>query len=169
MRPPGSSASPSNAPSAGRANAANKPRADGQKVFGIVQGGSNAALREECAKALVAMDFDGYAIGGVSVGEPEPEMLKAIEITVPLLPADKARYAMGLGTPAQMLELDRARRGHVRLRAADARRPQRHGLHARGRDRHQGRRSTRPTSGRLRRAATVSPAGISRAPICGIC
>jgi queuine tRNA-ribosyltransferase len=82
-----------------------QPRADGQKVFGIVQGGSNAALREACAKALVAMDFDGYAIGGVSVGEPEPEMLKAIEITEPFLPANKARYAMGLGTPAQMLEL----------------------------------------------------------------
>lgn len=82
-----------------------QPRGDGQKVFGIVQGGSNAALREECAKALVAMEFDGYAIGGVSVGEPEPEMLKAIEYTVPHLPENKARYAMGLGTPAQMLEL----------------------------------------------------------------
>jgi queuine tRNA-ribosyltransferase len=82
-----------------------QPRADGQKVFGIVQGGSNPALREECAKALVEMDFDGYAIGGVSVGEPEPEMLKAIEITEPFLPAHKARYAMGLGTPAQMVEL----------------------------------------------------------------
>ncbi len=82
-----------------------QPRAEGQQVFGIVQGGSNAALREECAKALVAMDFDGYAIGGVSVGEPEVEMFKAIEITVPHLPTNKARYAMGLGTPAQMLEL----------------------------------------------------------------
>ena len=82
-----------------------QPRADGQKVFGIVQGGNNPALREECAKAIVPMDFDGYAIGGVSVGEPEPEMLQAIEFTVPHLPENKARYAMGLGTPAQMLEL----------------------------------------------------------------
>ena len=82
-----------------------QPRAAGQKVFGIVQGGNNPALREECAKAIVPMDFDGYAIGGVSVGEPEPEMLQAIEFTVPHLPANKARYAMGLGTPAQMLEL----------------------------------------------------------------
>jgi len=82
-----------------------QPRAAGQKVFGIVQGGNNAALREECAKAIVPMDFDGYAIGGVSVGEPEPEMLQAIEYSVPYLPAHKARYAMGLGTPAQMLEL----------------------------------------------------------------
>ena len=82
-----------------------QPRADGQKVFGIVQGGNNPALREQCAKALVEMDFDGYAIGGVSVGEPEPEMFQAIEMSVPHLPAHKARYAMGLGTPAQMLEL----------------------------------------------------------------
>ena len=82
-----------------------QPRAPGQKVFGIVQGGNNAALREECAKALVPLEFDGYAIGGVSVGEPEPDMLQAIEYTVPHLPAHKARYAMGLGTPAQMIEL----------------------------------------------------------------
>lgn len=82
-----------------------QPRGAGQAVFGIVQGGSNAALREECARALVAMDFDGYAIGGVSVGEPEPEMMKAIELTEPFLPASKARYAMGLGTPAQIVEL----------------------------------------------------------------
>ncbi|MDB6023667.1 MAG: tRNA guanosine(34) transglycosylase Tgt [Pedosphaera sp.] len=82
-----------------------QPRAPGQMVFGIVQGGSDAELREECAKKLVAMDFDGYAIGGVSVGEPEPEMMKAVEVTEPFLPAHKARYAMGLGTPAQMVEL----------------------------------------------------------------
>jgi queuine tRNA-ribosyltransferase len=82
-----------------------QPRAEGQKVFGIVQGGSNPALREQCAKALVALEFDGYAIGGVSVGEPEPEMMKAVELAEPFLPAHKARYAMGLGTPAQMVEL----------------------------------------------------------------
>jgi queuine tRNA-ribosyltransferase len=82
-----------------------QPRAGGQLVFGIVQGGANAALRGECAQALVAMKFDGYAIGGVSVGEPEPEMLKAVEITEPFLPANLPRYAMGLGTPAQMVEL----------------------------------------------------------------
>src|SRR5437762_5320663 len=82
-----------------------QPRADGQLVFGIVQGGANAALREECAKALVAMQFDGHAIGGVSVGEPEPEMMRAVEMTEPFLPAEQPRYAMGLGTPAQMIEL----------------------------------------------------------------
>ncbi len=82
-----------------------QPRAEGQFVFGIVQGASDAKLREHCAKELVAMDFDGYAIGGVSVGEPEPEMMSAVEMTEPHLPAHKARYAMGLGTPAQLVEL----------------------------------------------------------------
>jgi queuine tRNA-ribosyltransferase len=82
-----------------------QPRAPGQMVFGIVQGGNHAALRAECAKALTALKFDGYAIGGVSVGEPEPEMLQAVEFTTPHLPADQPRYAMGLGTPAQMVEL----------------------------------------------------------------
>src|SRR5215471_331481 len=82
-----------------------QPRAAGQLVFGIVQGGTNAALREECARELVALDFDGYAIGGVSVGEPEPEMFRAIELTEPLLPQNKPHYAMGLGTPAQLVEL----------------------------------------------------------------
>ncbi len=82
-----------------------QPRAPGQLVFGIVQGGNNAALRESCARELVALDFDGYAIGGVSVGEPEPEMMRAVEITEPFLPAARARYAMGLGTPAQLVEL----------------------------------------------------------------
>src|SRR5205809_390333 len=82
-----------------------QPRAPGQLVFGIVQGGANAALREECAKALVAMQFDGHAIGGVSVGEPEPEMMQAVELAEQFLPAEKPRYAMGLGTPAQLVEL----------------------------------------------------------------
>ena len=80
-------------------------RAEGQLVFGIVQGGTDAASREHCAKALMSLQFDGYAIGGVSVGEPEPEMLRAIELTEPFLPAHQARYAMGLGTPAQLVEL----------------------------------------------------------------
>ena len=80
-------------------------RAAGQFVFGITQGGCFAELRERCAKELVQMDFDGYAIGGVSVGEPEPEMMKAVELTEPFLPAEKPRYAMGLGTPAQLVEL----------------------------------------------------------------
>ena len=76
-----------------------------QALFGIVQGGSHAHLREECACALREMDFDGYAIGGVSVGEPEQEMYKAIDSTAPHLPENKVRYAMGLGQPHQLVEL----------------------------------------------------------------
>lgn len=82
-----------------------QPRAPGQQVFGIVQGGCNPELRKHCAEKIVELDFDGYAIGGVSVGEPEPEMFKAVELTVPYLPEHKPRYAMGLGTPAQIVEL----------------------------------------------------------------
>ncbi|MEG0025559.1 MAG: tRNA guanosine(34) transglycosylase Tgt [Akkermansia sp.] len=76
-----------------------------QHHFGIVQGSIYADLRKRCAEELSAMDFDGYAIGGVSVGEPEEEMLKAIDNTAPYLPEEKPRYAMGLGTPPQLLEM----------------------------------------------------------------
>ena len=82
-----------------------QPRAEGQFVFGICQGGVDPLLREHCARELVKLDFDGYAVGGVSVGEPEHEMMKAVELAEPFLPAHKPRYAMGLGTPAQMVEL----------------------------------------------------------------
>ena len=76
-----------------------------QLVFGIVQGGTFEDLRRAGAQALAALDFDGYAIGGVSVGEPEAEMMSAVEWSEPHLPESKPRYAMGLGTPPQMLEL----------------------------------------------------------------
>jgi queuine tRNA-ribosyltransferase len=82
-----------------------QPRSPGQLVFGIVQGGTHLALRAECAKRLVGLEFDGYAIGGLSVGEPEAEMMKVVEAVAPILPVGRPRYAMGLGTPAQMLEL----------------------------------------------------------------
>jgi queuine tRNA-ribosyltransferase len=74
-------------------------------LFGIVQGSSYADLREKSARALVEMGWDGYAVGGVSVGEPEPEMMAAVEYAVPYLPQDRPRYAMGLGTPPQMVEM----------------------------------------------------------------
>jgi len=82
-----------------------QPRAEGQLVFGIVQGGTDPDLRGDCARALTELGFDGYAIGGVSVGEPEAEIYRAVELTEPHLPRDRPRYAMGLGTPAQMVEL----------------------------------------------------------------
>lgn len=74
-------------------------------VFGIVQGSSYPELRARSAQELVKIGFDGYAIGGVSVGEPEPEMMAAVENAEPYLPQDRARYAMGLGTPPQMIEM----------------------------------------------------------------
>ena len=76
-----------------------------QLLFGIVQGSMFADLREKCARELVAMDFPGYAIGGVSVGEPEPEMLQQVDCSVPFLPVDKPRYVMGVGTPPQLLAM----------------------------------------------------------------
>lgn len=87
--------------------AKNQPRSgEGrQQHFGIVQGSIYADLREQSARELVDLDFDGYAIGGVSVGEPEEEMFRAIDNAVPFLPAHKPRYAMGLGTPPQILEM----------------------------------------------------------------
>jgi queuine tRNA-ribosyltransferase len=79
--------------------------AAGHQVFAIVQGSTFDDLRRGSAEALAALDFPGYAVGGVSVGEPEPEMLKQIGATTPFLPAGKPRYTMGLGTPSQLLKM----------------------------------------------------------------
>ena len=81
-----------------------EPHAEGQQVFGIVQGGVYDDLRRHCAEALVDIGFDGYAVGGVSVGEPEEAMYKAVEASVPFLPDDRPRYVMGLGVMHQMSE-----------------------------------------------------------------
>jgi len=75
-----------------------------QALFAIVQGGLEADLRIQCARELRAMDFAGYAVGGLSVGETQAEMLRVLEITVPELPADKPRYLMGVGRPEDILE-----------------------------------------------------------------
>ena len=79
-------------------------RAPGQLYFGIVQGGPFTALREHCAKEIAAMGFDGHAVGGVSVGEPEPLMLNQVEESVLYLPREKPRYVMGMGDLFQMTE-----------------------------------------------------------------
>ena len=78
--------------------------APGQLVFGIVQGGVYGDLRRHCAEELVKTGFDGYAVGGVSVGEPEEEMYRAVDASVPFLPEDAPRYVMGLGVMHQMAE-----------------------------------------------------------------
>ena len=76
----------------------------GHALFGIVQGGDDPALRVKSAEALVDMDFQGYAIGGLAVGEPQAVMLSMIDIVAPVLPADRPRYLMGVGTPDDLIE-----------------------------------------------------------------
>src|SRR5438309_11061022 len=76
----------------------------GRAVFGIVQGGADEALRIESARALSDMDFHGYAIGGLAVGEPQDVMLSMIDTVIPHLPGDKPRYLMGVGTPDDIVE-----------------------------------------------------------------
>ncbi|WP_315720235.1 MULTISPECIES: tRNA guanosine(34) transglycosylase Tgt [unclassified Bradyrhizobium] len=76
----------------------------GYMLFGIVQGGDVPALRVASAEALAAIGFHGYAIGGLAVGEPQAVMLEMIEATVPVLPGDRPRYLMGVGTPDDLLE-----------------------------------------------------------------
>ncbi|MCX4303971.1 MAG: tRNA guanosine(34) transglycosylase Tgt [Clostridia bacterium] len=77
---------------------------DKQGLFGIIQGGFYEDLREKSAKDLIAMDFPGYAIGGISVGEPKEEFLKMLKFTTPLMPENKPRYLMGVGTPDYLIE-----------------------------------------------------------------
>ncbi|MHC4664320.1 MAG: tRNA guanosine(34) transglycosylase Tgt [Planctomycetota bacterium] len=81
---------------------------DDQALFAIVQGGMHEDLRKECAAELAAMDFPGYAIGGVSVGESKEELHRITKITVPLLPEEKPRYLMGVGQPEDIIAAVRA-------------------------------------------------------------
>jgi queuine tRNA-ribosyltransferase len=76
----------------------------GRALFGIVQGGDDGELRAASSRALVDIGFAGYAIGGLAVGEPQDVMLRIIEMVAPLLPADRPRYLMGVGTPDDILE-----------------------------------------------------------------
>lgn len=77
---------------------------EGHALFGIVQGGDDPTLRANSARALTDMDFQGYAIGGLAVGEPQEVMLRIVAETTPMLPADRPRYLMGVGTPHDLLE-----------------------------------------------------------------
>jgi len=74
-------------------------------LFGIVQGGMFADLRKRSAEEIASLDFPGYAIGGLSVGEPKPLMMEMAAHTLPLLPTDRPRYIMGVGTPEDLVEL----------------------------------------------------------------
>ncbi len=97
-----------------------------QRLFGIVQGGMYPDLRRQCAEQLVAMDFDGYAIGGLSVGEPRELTLEIIAATLPLLPKDKPRYVMGVGYPDEIEQY--ARMGVDMMDCVLPTRAARHGL-----------------------------------------
>ena len=77
---------------------------ENQALFGIIQGGFFEDLRKKSAEDLVALDLPGYAIGGISVGEPKEEFLKMLYYTTPLMPKDKPRYLMGVGTPDYLIE-----------------------------------------------------------------
>jgi queuine tRNA-ribosyltransferase len=98
----------------------------GHALFGIVQGGENPALRRASAEALVAMGFDGYALGGLAVGEPQEVMLAMIEASVPHLPAGRPRYLMGVGSPDDLIES--VRRGIDMFDCVMPTRAGRHGL-----------------------------------------
>jgi queuine tRNA-ribosyltransferase len=87
---------------AARAKAAH--RREGQALFGIVQGGADVVLRTESAQRTAAIGFDGYGIGGLSVGEPRHQMLPALAAAVAELPGDRPRYLMGVGDPVSMVE-----------------------------------------------------------------
>ncbi|MDO9372625.1 MAG: tRNA guanosine(34) transglycosylase Tgt [Gammaproteobacteria bacterium] len=104
-------------------------------LFGIVQGGVHTSLREASLAGLTAIGFDGYAIGGLSVGEPKPDRLRVLETLLPRMPADKPRYLMGVGTPQDIVEAVQrgvdmfdcvlptrnARNGHLFVRSGEIR------------------------------------------------
>ncbi|PIE66038.1 MAG: tRNA guanosine(34) transglycosylase Tgt [Deltaproteobacteria bacterium] len=78
-------------------------RAEGRALFGIVQGGVDEALRQRSAQDITALPFEGFALGGLSVGESREATWESVRVTAPLLPADKPRYLMGVGTPEDLL------------------------------------------------------------------
>ena len=77
---------------------------ENQGLFGIIQGGFFKDLRKQSAEELIDLNLPGYAIGGISVGEPKPEFLDILYYTAPLMPKDKPRYLMGVGTPDYLIE-----------------------------------------------------------------
>ena len=98
----------------------------GQALFGIVQGGTDTDLRRRSAEALVGLDLEGYAVGGLAVGEGHDLMLATLEATLPFLPENKPRYLMGVGTPLDLIEA--VRRGIDMFDCVLPTRNGRHGL-----------------------------------------
>jgi len=117
---------PASRPAVVRASSPAPEASRSQSLFGIVQGGMYTDLRRQCAERLVEMDFDGYAIGGLSVGEPRELTLEMIAETLPLLPKDKPRYVMGVGYPDEIEQY--ARMGVDMMDCVLPTRAARHGL-----------------------------------------
>src|SRR4029077_10649706 len=93
------------APPPGGAGRRGPPLREGQRRFGIVQGGIHPDLRERSASEILALGFDGYAVGGVGVGEPPEQGQEVVASTLPLFPDGAPRYVMGVGTPGQILAM----------------------------------------------------------------
>ena len=137
----------------------------GRALFGIVQGGDDPALRAESARVLIDIGFDGYAVGGLAVGEPQEVMLRIVADVAPALPADRPRYLMGVGTPEDLLEA--VARG---IDMFDCVLPTRNGRHGLAFTRfgpiNLRTRATRRTRARSMRRPPARRRAISRAPIC---
>src|SRR5699024_1238068 len=83
---------------------AHENRADQQELFGIIQGGEYEELRKQSAEDLLSLDYPGYAIGGLTIGEPKDEMYRVLENQTPFTPSNKPRYLMGVGSPYALIE-----------------------------------------------------------------
>ena len=111
-----------------------------QLMFGIIQGGLFDDLRQSCVDAMSALPFEGFAVGGLGVGEGEDQLYRVGSLTVARLPAERPRYLMGVGRPQDIHPCGACRLRHVRLRDSDAQCAQRHLVHVAGQDQYQARR-----------------------------
>ena len=141
-----------------------------QALFGIVQGGMYPDLRRESAERTVEIDLPGYAIGGLSVGEPRPLTYEMVDAAIPYLPENKPRYLMGVGTPEEIVHYVAHGRGHDGLRAADAGGTARIAVYLGREAEHQERAVRQATKGRSIRmrlqGVRAVLAGLFAAPVC---
>ena len=139
-----------------------------QSLFGIVQGGMDLELRRESAERTIEIGFPGYAIGGLSVGEPRERTREVIEATLEYLPKDKPRYVMGVGTPEEDRRVCQPRGRHDGLRLAYARCASRAALYIRGKNFNQAGAVCARSWARSIPTAAAGSAGATRGPICDI-
>jgi queuine tRNA-ribosyltransferase len=139
-----------------------------QSLFGIVQGGMDLELRKESAERTIEIGFPGYAIGGLSVGEPRERTREVIEATLEHLPKDKPRYVMGVGTPEEIVEYARLGVDMMDCVLAHARRAPRPAVHFRREKFPSSRRATLRMPVPSIPIAAAACAGATRGPTCGI-